>query len=45
MDDRKTEVAVGGCFLLWFVIWGLLSAAGLGVAIWAVIKLVNHFAG
>lgn len=33
----------GGCFAAWFVFCALLGLGVLGVGLWAVITLVNHF--
>ncbi len=45
MASRKPEAAAGGCFALWFVFCALLGLGLTGVGVWAVIKLVTHFAG
>lgn len=45
MESRKPEAAAAGCFLLWFAFWAVVSVAVVGVAFWAVVKLVNHFTG
>lgn len=34
-----------GCFGAWFAFCALLGLAVLGVAVWAVISLVNHVTG
>ncbi len=45
MEDRKPEVAAAGCFFVWFACWAVIVLIAVGVAIWAVIKLVTRFAG
>jgi hypothetical protein len=41
--SKGPDDAFPGCFAAWFLFCALLSVVVLGVAVWAVIALVNHF--
>lgn len=43
MNGRDIDKGIGGCFIAWFLFCALLGVAVLGVIVWAVITLVNHF--
>lgn len=43
MAGRKGEAAAGGCFILVAVFALVVKLAIIGVLVWAVIALVNHF--
>lgn len=45
MDFTKQDKAFAGCFGAWFVFCVLLGLALLGVLVWALITVVNHFTG
>ncbi|MET8985924.1 hypothetical protein ABZW49_10785 [Nonomuraea wenchangensis] len=42
-DDGKDSDGFLGCFGAWFLFCALLAVGVLGVVVWAVITLVNHF--
>jgi len=42
---RFEEPKIPSGFKLWFALCAVISIGTLGVAVWAVVKLVNHFTG
>lgn len=42
-SSRRPGSKPEGCFVAWFLFRAVAAVVVLGVVLWAVIKLVNHF--